>query len=345
MEGMGRPRKSDTGLPRRMHWKNGAYRYLTSGRGGQGRRWIRLGTTWDEALAEYARLEAEASGATPTTVSGIIAHYRADVLPTLGKETQRGYRGRLNNLEAVFGHVGIEDVEPHHVARYLDEHPHKTAANRDKAVLSAVYSYALRRGLATRNPCREIRRHTERRRERYVTDEEFLAVRALAPEVLAVAMDLAYLTARRQGELLALRWSSVTDEGVQVQTSKGGRPVIIERSPALDAVLDRARALPANQVSSVYVICTQRGEPYTANGLRSAWVRARDKALKQELIREAYTFHDIRAKALTDYNERGEDAQALAGHRSRSTTEVYLRSKKLQKVQPLTSPGAAGKGE
>lgn len=327
-----------------MHWKNGAYRYLTSGRGGKGRRWIRLGTTWEEALAEYARLEAEATGATPTTVAGIIAHYRADVLPTLGKETQRGYRGRLNRLEDVFGHVGIEDVEPHHVARYLDEHPHKTAANRDKAVLSAVYSYALRRGLASRNPCREIRRHTENRRERYVTDAEFLAVRALAPEILAVAMDLAYLTARRQGELLALRWSDVTDEGIQVRTSKGGRPVVIERSPALDAVLDRARSLPAVQIASLHVICSRRGEPYTANGLRSAWNRARDKALKEGAIQAPFTFHDIRAKSLTDYHERGEDAQALAGHRSRSTTEIYLRSKQTQTVRPLTALDPPEKG-
>ena len=50
---------------------------------------------------------------------------------------------------------------------------------------------------------------------------------------------------------------------------------------------------------------------------------------------ERFTFHDIRAKALTDAKRLGLDAQALAGHSSATMTEHYIKQREFKRVTPL----------
>jgi integrase len=44
-----------------------------------------------------------------------------------------------------------------------------------------------------------------------------------------------------------------------------------------------------------------------------------------------FTFHDIRAKALTD----AKNSQTLASHSSASMTEHYIKQREFKKVTPL----------
>ncbi|WP_205407795.1 tyrosine-type recombinase/integrase [Thiohalospira halophila] len=268
-------------------------------------------------------------------MAATIAQYRAEVLVEKAANTQSSYDVCLRRLEQVFGHMPIQEIQPRHVARYLDEHFSHSAANRDKSVLSSVYAYALRRGLADRNPCRDVRSFPEKPRERYVTDAEFRAVRSHASASMALAMDLAYITARRKSELIALRWSDVTEDGLRIQPKKGGRPLVLRITPALASALEHAKNLNRRTVPSVYILTSSHGQPYTSGGFGSTWRNTIKRAMRAEDIAESFTFHDLRAKSLTDYHERGEDAQALAGHRSRSTTEAYLRAKSQRQMNPL----------
>ncbi|MCR2831641.1 hypothetical protein NR402_15325 [Acidithiobacillus ferrooxidans] len=65
------------------------------------------------------------------------------------------------------------------------------------------------------------------------------------------------------------------------------------------------------------------------------WGKAIDKALKEGLmIQERFHFHDIRAAAITAADEAKMDAQGLAGHKSRSMTEAYIRSHKTTQSDP-----------
>jgi integrase len=49
------------------------------------------------------------------------------------------------------------------------------------------------------------------------------------------------------------------------------------------------------------------------------------------------TFHDIRAKAITDAKEKGglDYAQALGGHENRDQTERYIKSKSVDIIEPV----------
>ncbi len=54
-----------------------------------------------------------------------------------------------------------------------------------------------------------------------------------------------------------------------------------------------------------------------------------------ELGGHRFTFHDIRAKALTDAKRSGLDAQALAGHASPQMTEQYIKAREVEPVHAL----------
>jgi integrase len=63
------------------------------------------------------------------------------------------------------------------------------------------------------------------------------------------------------------------------------------------------------------------------------WNRVQVKWAEQGA--ERFTFHDIRAKALTDAHNQGMDAQAMAGHSSSVMTEHYIKQREFKKVRPL----------
>jgi hypothetical protein len=46
-------------------------------------------------------------------------------------------------------------------------------------------------------------------------------------------------------------------------------------------------------------------------------------------------FHDIRAKALTDAERQGCNAQQLASHESRAMTDGYIKHRQVEIVDPL----------
>jgi integrase len=89
------------------------------------------------------------------------------------------------------------------------------------------------------------------------------------------------------------------------------------------------------------IVFNGRGLPYTYDGFSTLWQRAR----KESGIQDA-RIHDVRAKAITDAEELGMDAQTLAGHASRTTTEGYIRRRKAFIADPLPPlRGAQKRGE
>lgn len=46
-------------------------------------------------------------------------------------------------------------------------------------------------------------------------------------------------------------------------------------------------------------------------------------------------FHDLRAKATTVADSQGLNAQKLAGHKSRTMTEHYIKQRQYERIEPL----------
>lgn len=323
MAAMGRRRESDLHLPPRMRRKGHAFYYDC---GGRPRKWIPLGSDESRARLKWAELENKEHG---ETITYLIEHYFGSRVPQLAANTQKNYRSMRVPLERSFGHMLIREVTHEDVATYLDEHYSKAAANQQIALFSAIFERALRRGWSDKNPCKGIRRHSLKRRGRYLTDDEYRAIREHASPVLRVAMDLSYLTSLRPCDIVKIKRADVRADGLYVEQKKTGRRQLYEMTPALKDVLDAAKALTGS-VAGLTLLSNARGRPYPTWKISHMFTAAARAAKVEDA-----QLRDIRAKAATDAKEAGQDYQALLGHTSRSMSDSYIKPKLITKVEPL----------
>jgi integrase len=264
-------------------------------------------------------------------LSNWFARYRLEVVPTLAPGTQGQYAGHLAVLERTFGHLEPDALKPRDIGSFLDRPKGKIMANRQVAVLSAVYAKLVGRWYACdRNPCRDVERNPSHRRTRYVTDTEYAALYQFAKPRIRLAMDLALLTGQRQGDLITLPFKNVSDDGILFRQGKTGKRLLVGMSPTLAEVIERARRMePIGET----VIRTRKGLPYTSNGFRACWQRTMQRAMRNGIITERHTFHDLRAKSVSD-SRTLEEAFERAGHTSMAMTRgTYDRG--VRKVTAL----------
>ena len=139
-------------------------------------------------------------------------------------------------------------------------------------------------------------------------------------------MDFALLTGMRQRGMLALRLVECTDAGIENTQSKTGKRQRFLWTPELREVFNRINSLTLTDKAraSEYLFARANGKFFTQDGFRTNWQREQVKFAEQG--RERFTWHDIRAKCLTDADRRGQDAQAIPGHANRSMTERYIKA-------------------
>ena len=321
---MGRKRKHDKHLPQRMYCRRGCYYFVTPAG-----RWLNLSHDYAGAMAEYGRMTGP--GPQCVTLQDVIDRYRIDVLPSKAKRTQEEQARQLTRLGKVFGAMRPDHITVQHVYGYMDARSqYPTAARHEVSLLGHVFVKAIRWGAATKNPTHGIEKPRSQPRDRYVTDQEFTAVKRLAIPSLQIAMDLALLTGLRRGDLLSLTRDSLTDEGLLVKSKKTGKALLFEYTPELCQVLDRAKKLRP-QLPGRYLIRTREGKQYSPSGFAANWQRLMRKAQKNGI--EKFTFHDIRAKSASDSASLQEASERL-GHTSMAITDrVYMRVP--HRVKPL----------
>ena len=318
--GMGSDKQHDRHLPKRMRFKHGAYYRVVRNR------WTPLGKHYGEALREWARLEAVPEVA--ATIGDALSAYLIDELGGLKPTTQAEYRRMSGTLRAWCGTQRLDDLQSSDVAGYLRRRSAKVQGNREMALLSSVYAYAMAMGWANANPCRGVRRNRERARTRLPTAAELSACTLAARPMLRAMIEFTLATALRAADLVALDIAALDTSGIAVQTSKTGAALVFEWTDELRAIL--APAIGRRQLGPVFL--TVRGRRWTTSGLDTMWGRLRAKVGIADLH-----WHDLRAWALTEIDrQRGRDAAAaFAAHKSKATTDVYLRDRSATVLVPL----------
>ena len=187
------------------------------------------------------------------TVAGLAERYwRAHVAVNCKAKTAALYRIVLDKhiLPALgkmpLGTVGRAEIAALHYG--LRGTPYM--ANRTIEVASKMFSLAEAWGLAPPggNPCRSVRGYRERRRERFLTPEEYRRLGRVLDEAEAngsvrvhavAAVRLLMLTGCRHAEIATLRWDDVdrTAGELRLRDSKTG-PRMVPLTSALEAVLD-----------------------------------------------------------------------------------------------------------
>jgi integrase len=258
-------------------------------------------------------------------ITELLDKYQTEVVPKHSPNTQKDYAWHLARLKKTFGHIDVKELKPRDVGKFLDSPTGKISRNRSIAVLSAAFTKAVGRWwLADVNPCLKVERNESHARDRYITDAELDAVRGIQPERMQIPIDLALLTSQRQGDLLTLTWAQVFPDGIYFRQGKTGKRLIIELTPALEAVLLRSRQMDTG-MARYHLVRTKDGTPYTSEGFRANWQRYMRIALKRLLIKTRFTFHDIRAKCVSDTVDL-QEASHRAGHQNMGITRaVYDR--------------------
>lgn len=317
---MARLRTAHKHLPKYVNVIHGAYWYRPPGQ-----KAVRVGAVGDDsALYQFMAKLSEPVGPI-TTMNQIFDKYCAEILPGLSIVSQKFYLVCLKGLRPVFGPAAPNDIKLKDVGRFLNAGKAKTLRNRQVAILSTVFSHAVGVWyLADHNPCLGLKRHAKVKRKRYVTDVEYAAVRALMPLQVRIAMELSYLTAQRQKDILSWKWSDADGLRMLVEQSKTGTRLAVRISERLAAALEEAKRLKPD-LPRVYIVRQgkgkRRGQAYTGGGFRAIWQRIMRKYVAAGGQR--FTFHDIRRKAISDAKTL-QDAFAISGHSSIDLTRgVY----------------------
>ncbi|MEQ1965402.1 tyrosine-type recombinase/integrase, partial [Xenorhabdus khoisanae] len=215
------------------------------------------------------------------------------------------------------------------IRKYMDKRglKAKTQPNREKNFLSRVYGWGYERGMVRSNPCKGVRQFKEIPRDRYITDDEYNALYSIAPPIVKVAMELAYLCCTRQADVLSLTYSQVQEEGIFIRQGKTGVAQIKAWTERLDNVVAMSKMLPLDKgVSSIYVLHQRKGSKYTRGGFNSRWRKAKiDAAEKFPELDFNFTFHDLKAKGVSDLEGSLSEKQKITGHKNITQTARYDR--------------------
>jgi integrase len=320
---MGRKRKVRKELPKRVYFNHGAY-YLVTLKG----KWIRLDSNFAKAMTKWAELVMEPNRM--NKMGEVMDRYMREVAPLKAESTYEGNLHQIKPLKIFFGELAPNKIKPINIYSYLDiRKDTPPAANREKALFSAIFQKAIEWGITETNPCRVVKNLKEKKRDRYITDAEFNKLYNEASPFIKCVLDIGYITAQRISDILKITKSDIRDDGLYLEQGKTGKKLVFELTPELQEVLSRAKAIK-RPVHSIYLFCTQKGTKYTYDGFQSIFYRHKKKMGLGDIH-----FHDLRAKATTDADSQGLNAQKLAGHKSRAMTEHYIKQRQYERVEPL----------
>lgn len=246
----------------------------------------------------------------------------------LAPRTQKDYLAHAKNLLPTFGKADAAAIKPEHVRRYMDIRgkSSRTQANHEHSSMSRVYRWAYQRGYVPGNPCTGVDKFSKVQRDRYITDQEYDAIYAAAQPSVQAAMEIAYLCAARVSDVLKMKMNQIMDKGIYIQQGKNGVKQIKAWTDRLRVAVELAGRLPAG---SQHVIRTKYGEGYNYKGFNEMWGKARARASETLGYPLNCTFHDLKAKGISDYEGSSRDKQIFSGHKTESQVLIYDRKIKV----------------
>jgi integrase len=223
------------------------------------------------------------------------AYQRSQDFLKLRERTRDDYVKQIEKIEQKFGDCPIKALADSRIRGifldWRDELALRSKRQADYAWtgLARILSWAKDRGKINVNPCERGGRVYDGTRVDFVwSHDDERAFLASAPPHLHLPLLLALWTGQRQGDLLRLPWSAYDGKNIKLRQSKTGERVLIPAGAPLKAMLD------ATPRRSLIVLVNSDGRPWTADGFRASFFKARDAAGI-----EGVTFNDLRGTAVT----------------------------------------------
>jgi integrase len=287
----------------------------------------RLKALIDQGGDPLADIEAER---TAPNMADLVARFQEEHFPRLRKLSADDYGRLLRNYalphfskHRKVADITFADVDALH--RKITKTGATYQANRVVAMLSKMFSLAIRWGWRTDNPCRSIERNKEHARQRYLTSDELARlVEALAKfpdRDIADVIRLLLLTGARRNEVLTMRWEDLNLTKAKWSkspsyTKQGKHHTVPLNAPACQLLADRM----ARKADGEYVFPGNGSKQHLVN----IW-HAFQRLCKTAGI-EGLRIHDLRhsyASALASAGHSLPLIGALLGHTQPQTTARY----------------------
>ena len=280
----------------------------------------KLGTP--EFLENYRRIhaafEAEPrTGAATGTFASLITDYLSSPeYGELAESSKRKYHYHLNQMRERFGHLSYRSMSRKYVMAYRDSMASTPAtANHAIKVLALLFNYAMDRELIKTNPAARIKKLKTGDGWQPWPEAALERFHQQGRGAARVAFMLALYTGQRKGDVLAMRWSDITDGGIRVKQAKTGTELFIPIHPILAAELARV------EKRGLAIVGQSDGRPYTTNGFNSVW-----RSERARLGLGGVVFHGLRKNAVEALYEAQctpQQVQAISGHASLEMVAHY----------------------
>lgn len=312
-----RPRKKDQHLPPNVYCRRGAYYLVKEGK------WIPLGKSLESALATYASMSGQCGGSFQKLIETVLTTLR------LSSGTLRQYKSSAKKLKVYFGGDSVEAIRGKDIRQLKREMVDRPISfNSAFSVLRHVFQYAVETELIDNDPTFNVDYYPIGKRDRLITAAEWDLIYAEAEPLLRDIMDLMFLTGQRVMDVVTIKYTDLTDEGIVFVQQKTDKKVTIPWNSDMRAVIDRIKARPRH-LKATTLLHTKYGKVLAHQRVNEKWLKASRKA------EVPYTqLRDVRAMAASAVEEVGgiEQAQAMLGHTNQKTTQGYLRNRKATVV-------------
>lgn len=261
-----------------------------------------------EFVASFAKAAEKRKLPSADTLAGLVIRYKAaPEYTTLAPSTRAEWLRWLDRITlAKIGSIPIAALDDRKVLRHLMAW-RDTYADRPRTadygvqVLSRVMEWGRKRGfLAVNVMAGTGRLHKATRAESVWSATDLAAFCEKAPQHVSRAMRLACLTGLRRGDLIALTWEEIGETTIMLKTRKTGALATIPLLPATKTLLAEIGRRKGP------VLLTSRGTPWTANGLETMIIKARNAAGLTARL------HDARGTFATNLRLAGWKASQIA---------------------------------
>lgn len=370
---MGRKKtRTETGLPPRVYAQEWSYYYIslpTKNRKAQKINLGRLDAPLSEVYDAYYKkiVQAQKKNETFWDLSQLWLADETNTNKRLGKQLAQGtldfYRRRFKTKTSPvmleFGDLFPADITTKQLQMYsltrwqIDSNTRKVKlnddgekilaaeqANKEIGVISQIFAFGCRFGFCETNPALNVKKHEMRARARYITDKEFIALHDVAPHYLQIMMELSYYCALRKSDTLALRREHILDDGLLCSDAKASaskKKTVTSLRAWTDGLRETIRKA-TSVISHRGYIVHKNGRQPSRTTINRDWAKAKKAAgLDYPQGHEMHlTFHDIKAKSISDFDGNDQEKTTFSGHSSIKMMRVYSRKNEPTRRATLT---------
>ena len=180
------------------------------------------------------------------TLGNLVQKYLDRQRNELRPGSMRAVERYLNKHAAPLHRLPLDSIDRKHIASLLaniERDSGAVSANRARGVMSAMFTWGMREGLATANPVANTNKREEKPRERILSAAEIkLVCNSLPDSQYGTVLKILLLTGARLNEIAQLRWSEIDFQRGVISLSgdrtKNKRPHEVPMSPSVRTLLE-----------------------------------------------------------------------------------------------------------